>query len=245
MKLPSFLSRAVGWSPLLGLGLVLSVGQPGALAGDAPAPGANPEARKLEARAGELEQMGQGEEAGKLRAEAREVRARTGAPPAVANADHNANPDATAMRRERMQERLADLRVKLGARRAAGDEREVAELETQVGRLERALNQPAGRGQDIRSPRGNGMGRGPRGMDGPGRPNDHLRQAVEQLHAAGLHQLAERVAQEGTRQMGAEHGAAGPAIRGEIEQLRSAVRELRAAVEEMRRRNEFGPRRRL
>ena len=66
---------------MLGLGLVLSVGQPAARAGDAPAPGANPEARKLEARASELEQMGQGEEAGKLRAEAREVRARTGAPP--------------------------------------------------------------------------------------------------------------------------------------------------------------------
>ena len=202
MKPLSILQRSLVWSQVLGLGLTLGIGLPDSRAGESPeaAPVPNPEARSLEARASELEKLGQGDEAAQLRTQAREVR----------------------------------------------DAREVAELETQVGRLQRALNPMPGRAPEARSPRPEGMGRGPAsGMNRSGRPQEHLRMAVEQLHAAGLHQMAERVAQEGTRQMGGHRGEPGMAVRGEMEQLRAAVRELRAAVEELRQRGESGPRRRF
>jgi prefoldin subunit 5 len=71
----------------------------------------------------------------------------------------------------------------------------------------------------------------------------HLNAAIDNLHAAGLHEMAERLTQEAEKMRQPFHQAPSqpPGPRGsrppegELAPLRQEIQELRRAVEEMRR----------
>lgn len=71
-----------------------------------------------------------------------------------------------------------------------------------------------------------------------------VRQAAENLHLAGLHEIAERVAEEASRLERSQRGMAGGEERGpvlppEMERLQSEVAELRKIIHELRERVEM------
>ena len=148
--------------------------------------------------------------------------------------------------------------------RGAGKDDEAAEVKKGIQKLERELER-VGPGSDPdrrkqtprrerleRQPmerRPNGEGRGPRPpeMAEAQRRLHHLQAAIDNLHAAGLHEAAERLTQEAERMRQQLHAAtpAPPAERGpggsrsperELAPLRREIQELRQAVQELRRR---------
>jgi len=128
--------------------------------------------------------------------------------------------------RERTLNELRELR-------AGGKEAEAAELKEQVVRLEREIAQrERSPGPGVR-PRGERRERPlPEGNE-PERRQQHLREAVEHLHAAGLPDLAERVGQAGQERL-REQMRPQPGVPPEaIEQLHAQINELRETVKEL------------
>lgn len=143
------------------------------------------------------------------------------------------------------QEALKDLRE--GGKEAEADEveRRVRKLESKLERLERAPDGDRGAEPEWGGPRP------PR--EGPEWPPEqpelerrlrHLKVAVDNLHAAGMHDVADKLAREGERmrrELG-EDGRAG--LRGpmppgpEMEQLRAELEELRGTVKQLQERVE-------
>ncbi len=223
--------RLLRWSvpTLLLAGLLATLGCRGA---EAPA---RPEqllreAARLEVKARELKEAGRmdaseqaGREAKELRVRARGLQEREGPTRAVAE-------ERESLKRESME-----LRAQLERARSEGRDEEAREMENHLRKLEREL---AWREAGAR-PR--------RERQGPERESPeagerirHLKEAIAHLHAAGMHEPAERLTQQldHLRQPRIEEGP-GPGLeqlRAEMEELRQAVRELRARIEEMSRR---------
>lgn len=191
------------------------------------------EAARLEAKARELKEAGRmdaseqaGREAKELRVRARGLQEREGPTRAVAE-------ERESLKRESME-----LRAQLERVRAEGRDEEAREIENHLRKLEREL---AWREAEARPRRER---QGPEGPPGEspeaGERIRHLREAIAHLHAAGMHEPAERLTQQLDRlpRPRIEEGP-GPGLeqlRAEMEELRQAVRELRARIEEMSRR---------
>jgi hypothetical protein len=136
------------------------------------------------------------------------------------------------------QERIADLRNRLSEARVSGQEEEAREIQQQLRRL---------RGQDPQPQ--------PRQRLNPDRPNreypgrvdvrnaelerrlQHIRVAVENLHAAGLHEPAERLSQEAERirnEMVQRRAPGQSPVQGELEEMRREIRRLHQALSDLR-----------
>jgi DNA repair exonuclease SbcCD ATPase subunit len=136
---------------------------------------------------------------------------------------------------ERMLQELRELR-------ADGKKAEAAEVKEQIARLEREIAQRERQpGPGVR-PRGERPERPlPEGNE-PERRQQHLREAVENLHAAGLPDIAEKVAQAGQdrlrEEMRPQPGLPPEAVEqlhAQINELRERVTQLQAQVEKLSR----------
>lgn len=206
------------------------------------------QAQQLERKAQDLKADGRHEEARELMREVEAIHAR-------AEHLHREPGPADERHRQELKQALKESLVELEELRAAGKMDEAAEVKHRVEKLENELArlspQPA-------APR-----EGERAWEGPPRPDrrpelgpgevgdmqrrlHHLELAIDNLHAAGMHEAAERLAQEAGRLR--QHMAGGPPpergrpgpgeaefqrLRAEIQELRQAVRELRARVDEL------------
>ena len=144
---------------------------------------------------------------------------------------------------DKLRARLAEWRQQGATERALEARRRIEELEDRLG----ADAQPQGpRQMDIVRPFGP-EGRPPKapmGVPGPEERLRHLEVAIENLHAAGRHDLAHSVAREAARmrrqlERGPRPGLRGPGaqpVAGEIRQLHEQLQELRQAVQDLRRR---------
>jgi hypothetical protein len=170
-------------------------------------------------------------------------------PPASEPSPRRERPSAEARPEDRraalreLRERHERMLGELNELRAAGKETEAAELKEQVVRIEREIarheraSSPASRSPDEARP-----GRLP--LEGPEieRRHQHLREAVEHLHAAGLPDIAQKVAEAGNERL-RQSMRAGPGMPAEamerlhaqIDELREAVRNLQAQVEKLSR----------
>lgn len=151
-------------------------------------------------------------------------------------------PDARDLR-----EKADDLESKARDLKAAGERDRAQEAMQQADELRRkarnmmAQREPGpGEGQPGMAKRmRRGPGPGPGGSPGPEQRLQHLQVAIENLHAAGMHEAANRLARlaELMREsMGAQRPMGRmPAMReGEIERLRAEIQELRENMKEMR-----------
>ncbi len=220
------------------------------------------EAQRLENKARELKADGRHEAAQAAQREADELRARAdrARQPAV-NEDQRAQSKAELMelqagleraRAEGRGEEAKELERQI--ERVEGRGEEAKELERQIERVERQLSPRRPAEPRERIDRGERPRREPDGREGPGpqqmgereRRIHHLEVAIENLHAAGLHEPAERLAQDlerARREGAARQDAPREPAGGEIQALRNEVRELRAAVQELRNRLEERDRR--
>jgi hypothetical protein len=138
-------------------------------------------------------------------------------------------------RREGMVEKLQELR-------ADGREAEAMELKRQIVRLEQEIARRERSPVPGVRPRGEERERPPREDDQRACRQQHLREAIEHLHAAGLPDLAQQVAEEGRERLREPTGprAAVPreameGLHAEITELRESMRRLQAQVEKLSR----------
>lgn len=226
------------WIALTGLCLSWSV-----WSGEAPLPAqAREEALRLEEKAAALRADGRSEAAKDLMVQARKVRAEVAAPEF-----RGPEPPVPDDARRALRRRLEQLQNELKRSQDEGREAEASELRQQIERLERKARELPHREGPLE------FGRGDRPRF-PARPHAmeferrraHLQRAVENLKAAGLHGLAERLAQahvpirempmrESMGPMGGGGGGVGP---DEIERLRAEVRELREGMHALKQRLE-------
>jgi hypothetical protein len=183
-------------------------------------------AQELERKSRDLKADGRHEEALRLAREVEEIRTQARRMEREGRAGER--PELKA--HEELQQKLEHSLAKLEELRSAGKEPEAREVQQRVRRLEGELAQLARRPE------------GPREFPPPPERTDverrlqHLREAVGNLHAAGLHEAAERVAREAEFMRQPRHG--GPPFepppfappRVGIERLRAEVQELRQAV---------------
>lgn len=192
----------------------------------------------LRRKAEELTAAGKADEARKLMIEAKELKAKARQmrdPEGLQGA-----PDAE--RRANLKIKLEELRGRLKERVETGQEQEAAEIRQQMEQLEREL-----RGPQAMTGR---PGEGSRGAvrPGPGRPGQapgamgpeqrlrHVQVAIDNLHAAGMHEAAERLSQMTQSMRDQKRGEGAPGQRRpEVERLQSELRELREMVEGLRR----------
>lgn len=158
-------------------------------------------------------------------------------------------------RRLELKRTLDSLREELNRLQATDKLDEAAKTEQRIDRLERELarleKRPRLRGQrrlegglrEAALPREQ-SGLPPQGMDELHLRLHHLQAAIDNLHAAGMHEAAERLAREKERMVRTTNAglptvpqARGEAAR-ELERLRLELRELRSAIGELRRRVE-------
>lgn len=218
LTLAAFLATAVPW-------MVPTIAEPD------PQPPAERRERveRLQEQARELKAAGRHDEALRVMREADELQAQPIERP------RPALPEA----------RRAAVRARIEALRNEGREREAAELKERLGQAERQGDRPFRARVGRPEP------------DRPGQPTPppmlrerferrmhHFELALENLRAAGLPELAERLAGERERvadrfRAGMERGAPVPqeveSMRAELNELGQAVRELRARVEELQR----------
>jgi hypothetical protein len=191
--------------------------------------------QEIAKKAAELQQAGKQEEAQRLQQEMRELRARLAAP----GDPHRPGPRGP---REGV-ERLEAMERELGKLRETGRHDAAEQLERELKELRRRLETP-------------------REGERPGPPPelqvriDHLRVAMENLHAAGLHDQAEQIAQQidrATREHAIMRGThapgppqrrdpdarpRGPRPEGPPERAGEIVGQLRGEIEQLRRENE-------
>lgn len=186
------------------------------------------EARQLEEKSRDLKQAGQHDEARRTWQKVEALRAEADQREAGARGqDRREQPD-----RDAMAQKLRDLRRQLDDLREAGRDAEAAETKERIAMLERRMARPdrvEGRPRDR----------------APGNPElerrmEHLRIAIENLHAAGLHELADRIAREAKSRQRPTPArppgeVRGPGVaRGEVEQLREEMQELRMGLQQLR-----------
>jgi len=221
------------------LGATLAVGC-FSLAGDAPPPEALRErARTLEREMLELREQGHHQEAERLQGELREIREHAELMRRERPQGDPDRPLPPEQIRER-QEMMRHIRELMGT----GRQEEAAELRQELARREREMGRQPGRP-------------GP-----PGRPDEpapreemerrlhHMEIAADNLHAAGLHDVAERLEQqlgqqrERMERRGPPRGVEPPIgrlgeelrrVRAELEELRANLNELRQQMGELHR----------
>lgn len=174
--------------------------------------------------------------------------------PAIAQEREEGERGMPEKQRQEMKQRLTELQAELKELESAGKEDRAAEVRRQAERIKRALT-----AQELR-PEKPKMGEPPRmarmereAVRGPeakraemDKRHEHLRIAVENLHAAGLPDLAERVGREGKRILveqqsmeprpGFFPGRPGPMmeqLRNEVQELREVVRNLDRRIDEL------------
>ncbi len=224
--------RLLRWLPALALaGMTFTV------CADSPrAEDLREKAAALEQKARDLKADGHGEEALQVMAEMRELQARADKLDQAAPG----NREQGMAERAAMKEKLAKLQAEAQELRAAGKLDRAAELKKRALELQRVLEESADR-PPMRQP---GM-QEPKPGRLPGPPPEagearqrlrHLQVAIDNLHAAGLHDAAERLAQEKERMMDRMRAEAGPGpeMREQMDRLQNQIQELRRAVEDMR-----------
>ena len=132
--------------------------------------------------------------------------------------------------RESRERLLAELREA----RAQGRDAEAAELKEKIVGLEREITQLERRPVLEMRPRGEQPGRpAPERGGRPEQRHQHLREAVEHLHAAGLPDIAEKVGQAGEERL-KEEMRPQPGVPPEVvEELHNQINELRERVAEL------------
>lgn len=225
------------WFTLLGATLTLGCL---VLAGDRPPPEALRErARALQQEIRELHANGQHEQAERLQMELREMREnaeRLARARVEGDRDRPRPPEAAAEQREMIR--------KIRQLNAEGRQEAAAELREELARRQREQGWRAGAPQ----PRvGRGEPMPPEEME---RRLHHLQVAIENLHAAGMPDVAERLEQEAQRRrqgLGAGRELAAPMerlgaelgrVRAELEELRANLAELRQHIAELHRERE-------
>lgn len=218
--------------------LILGLGSPAAMGAEANPQELREKAETLQREARELKAGGKHEQAQEVLRKAMELRAeadrlqRGGGP-----AEESRRP-----RPEELKQRLEQARAQLKAAREAGREEEVARLERQVARMEAVLERPDRPAPErMRPPREAGPGRGfpPAPLERPELQQlRHLEAAIGNLHAAGLHEPAERLAQQAQEMrqklgMGERPDLAPRPMEGELERLSMEVQELRRMVRDL------------
>lgn len=201
---------------------------------NAPSPDALRErAGRLEEKARDLKAEGRHDEAMRAMNQARELGAQ------AQRLTQRDRPLRPAARAQELKEQHARVASEMKELRAAGKEAEANELERKLDGIEREL-EAVRRGmperQEVR--RREEPDRAPNGPDFQRRAN-HLQAAIENLRAAGLPDIAERLTQqreELLRRTGMEPG--GPAPMAEVRRLRAEMQELRQALMNLNRRVE-------
>ncbi len=219
--------------------------------------------RQLEEKARDLKASGRHDEARDLMNQAEALRAEAG------RSEENAGPEQPAPQDNRKREDLKGQHKKLLAQleelRSAGTEPKQAEIKAQIRKIEQELarGEPSSPGMDkdrsARRQPGKRPGQ-PQGGGGPDRERqrEHLKIAIENLHAAGMHDVADRLARRmemGPQPEGPKPGAPGPrgdggpgrvgerggpqndvnGMRAELMELRQAIREMQGRLEELSR----------
>lgn len=199
------------------------------------------EARKLERKSQELKAEGKHEEAREVWREVQEIRGK-----ADKMEQEPRQPDAAnRMHRQELQQKRSELLTELRELRQAGKQDRAAEVKEQVQEIEAELGRLGGRpgGQrDLLPP--------PERAEAQTRVR-HLREAVRNLRAAGMNDVAETVARQAEQveqrlQSSPGMEPRGPMVprpeldgmRAEMEELRQTVRQLQERVEGLSR----GPR---
>jgi chromosome segregation ATPase len=186
---------------------------------------------KLERRAHELKESGKPEEARAVWREAEELRAKLAGP----EKDRGDSPQAVEKRRDALRHALEEARAEVRELREAGKEDRAAEMSKKVQHLEEELARLGPRKEGDRPPE-------------PAEAKEklqHLRQAIGHLHAAGLHEPAERLSREADgleQRLKAQAGDQKPApaagteagkLQDQLQELRQAVRKLNARIDEL------------
>lgn len=130
------------------------------------------------------------------------------------------------------------------AREAVRDgerERQTAAVQERLAERRREVDRPGpGRVDRPRAERADEPGPVPPRREGMDRRMRHFELAIENLHAAGLHELAERLARE--REQVAERLRTGPernaAVQEELERVRAELNELREGMQRLKARLE-------
>lgn len=187
------------------------------------------EAETLMQHARELKQQGQHEQAQKVMREAETLQAK-----AERSERNDASPDRPTDRAE-LKAKMDKMVEKIHDLRAAGRMDEAMELKQRLQELDRRLAE-SNRGEFGERPVP------PEGRDLPSlhRRLHHVRVAIDNLHAAGMHDLADRLMEpaekleQQIRQ--AQHDTPPGAGRGEgeLDSLRAEVRELRQMMHQLK-----------
>lgn len=170
--------------------------------------------------------------------------------PTIAQEREEAQRAMQEKQRQEMKQRLTELQAELKELESAGKEDRAAEVRRQAERIKRALASQEPRPERPKAGEPRRMERMEREIvRGPEakraemeKRREHLRVAIENLHAAGLPELAERVAMEGKRILAEQQGIGPrPGVFAQrpgpmMEQLRNEVQELREVVHNMDRR---------
>lgn len=188
-------------------------------------------AEQLEQEARELKGLGRHEAAKGAMAQAEEVRTWVARLNEGGERPTPFDPRNRELRRER-----ARLQGELKELTDAGKGDEAAEIRQQLGRLEQELRSIGEPPREGRPPRNRGREEG-RAIESAG-PQDrlqHLEAAIDHLRAAGMPDVAERLARERERLMNQRGPSAAPAemreLRNELNELRREVRQLRERVD--------------
>lgn len=228
------------------LGMVVQAGEPEAQAN-------REKAELLERRAQKLKAEGDHDKAQAIMREAEELRAEARNLSRPGGDRSGDNP-----RRKELQRQHERALAEIKELRAAGKEEQALDLKRHIQELEEQLARfdP----QERRQPRPDRerLARRPLDLEREGAAMDpqqrmrHIAVAIDNLHAAGMHEAADRLARQAQavqqRDFGGRPGLEGRGpqalpraeelqqLRAEIEELRQAVRELRARLEQSERR---------
>lgn len=181
-------------------------------------------ANMMQREAAELAERGRGEEAEHLERKALAM---------LKEAEHleHHHPDRRKAGMRQMQERLEILRIEERELKGLGREGErLNEVRREAERIERELHEMShdGHHQDDDSP------------EGITRRLEHMRVATEHLHHAGLHEIAEHVAEraEATERELHEHHHRDPvhALMKQLDEMRHEIGRLRDEVNELKQR---------
>jgi hypothetical protein len=195
----------------------------------------------LEQKARELKAAGQHEQAQQAMAEAKALREET-KPRGDQPGSGQPSPQGERRRAE-LEKQHRKLAAELEKLRSGGRERKQEEVKERLAKVEEEMAR-------------NSNGTRPGGSPPPGHPlgerqRQHLKLAIENLHGAGMHELADHLARElelgrlpggprpgpGPRAFASPEPGAGPQPNmphGELQQLHAEMNELRQALQQMR-----------
>jgi beta-lactamase regulating signal transducer with metallopeptidase domain len=153
---------------------------------------------------------------------------------------HELERRAHGVEREAAEERLAEMKGQFARLAMAGRHEEAQQVEEELHRMARELQQDAMHQHEFDPDARQREGRRSPERDDVERRLEHLRIAVDNLHAAGLHDQAEELAQAAERLVHPDHGPRdrrggperqhGPALEQAVDQLRDQMAEMRDQI---------------